>query len=112
MSTLIEHAEREFELTGWDMSDEMNQLVVNDVMELIRVFSNQDHSGMSAPYVAGIFSRLATRQILGELTGADDEWVEGDIHSVAWKSLVGRPGVGDEPNILTEVAGCVACWQP
>lgn len=85
---LVEHAEREFELCGWDMSDEMNQAVVQDVMELIRLFSSQGHSGMSAPYVAGMFAKLATYQILGELTGADDEWeyVADDGEEPLWQN--------------------------
>lgn len=44
------------------------------VMELIKVFDKQNHSGMSAKVVANVFMRLVDHEPLTALTGADDEW--------------------------------------
>ena len=46
------------------------------LLELCEVFSNQDHSGMSAGVVSSLFSRLVKSLPLTPLTGTDDEWIE------------------------------------
>lgn len=72
---LITHAEKEMEL-AWPESEEMQDAVKKDVLQLIEVFAKQGHSGMSAPYVLGVFTKLARFEPLAPLTGADDEWME------------------------------------
>ena len=72
---LITHAEKEMEL-AWPKSNEMQDAVKKDVLQLIEVFAKQGHSGMSAPYVLGVFTKLARFEPLSPLTGADDEWTE------------------------------------
>ena len=78
MSNLVEHAKKEFEILGWNdlPEDDMQTWVVNNLLELLEVFSKQGHSGSSAPYVINLFKRLANFGIIAELTGEDDEWVE------------------------------------
>lgn len=76
--SLIEHAKFELELQGL-MSEEgdfYGGMTGKAVMELIEVFSKQGHSGMSAPIVVDLFSKLANYEQLGGLTGKDEEWNE------------------------------------
>jgi hypothetical protein len=44
------------------------------ILELIRVFEDQDHDLKPAPYTIDVFRRLASGIPLSHLTGADDEW--------------------------------------
>lgn len=81
MSNLSEYAKKEMDL-AWPESDEMQDLVKKDVLELIEKFSDQNHSGMSAPYVLRIFNRLVNWLPILPLTGEEDEWNDpnGDEH--------------------------------
>lgn len=78
MSNLEFHAENELRAIapkpGQDCT--YHNMIVADVMELIKVFAAQEHSGSSAPLVTRLFSKLAMFEPLAPLTGADDEWVE------------------------------------
>jgi len=77
--SLIEHAEREFELLGWrrpNDPDDPQNWVCDNVVELLKVFSEQGHSGSSAPYVMGVFEKAARFEPLAPLTGDDNEWME------------------------------------
>lgn len=79
MSNLIEHAKREFLAAGYipldqEQEDGPNKWIQESVLELIRVFSEQGHSGSSAPYCIGYFSKLAAFEPLVPLTGEDSEW--------------------------------------
>jgi len=78
MSGLIEHAKKEFEVLGWvDLpEDDMQTWVVENLLELLEVFSKQGHSGSSAPYVMNLFNKLARYKPLSPLTGEEDEWGE------------------------------------
>ena len=74
---LIEFAEHELKAAGlYDADAAYGGLIPDAVMELIRAFAAQGHSGNSARIVAGLFHKLAGYKALGPLTGADDEWVE------------------------------------
>ena len=77
--SLIEHAKRELKLAGYDLNDiedDMNGWMAENVLELMEVFANQGHSGMSAPYCIELFSTLAKYDVLSPLTGEDNEWVD------------------------------------
>jgi hypothetical protein len=75
---LIEHAKTELEIAGFfDKDSDYDGAIGESVMELIKVFSEQGHSGMSAPYVADIFQKLAKFEPLMGITGRDEEW--GDV---------------------------------
>jgi len=71
---LLEYAKRELEQHM--AKDGYNDLLKHAVLELIEVFENQQHSGMSAPIVLSLFSRLADYKPLSPLTGEDSEWDE------------------------------------
>lgn len=78
MSNLIDHAKREFLACGYkpveECEDDPNKWIQESVLELLEVFGKQGHSGSSAPYCIGYFTRLANFQPLSPLTGEDSEW--------------------------------------
>lgn len=78
MMGLLDHAEKEFELAGWKDAgvDKSQEWVMDNIRELLTVFSKQGHSGSSAPYVLNLFSILARFEIITPLTGADEEWMD------------------------------------
>lgn len=73
--SLVTHAKREMEL-AWPESEEMQDMVKANVLELMKVFAEQGHSGFSASYVLNTFYKLAKFEVISPLTGADDEWME------------------------------------
>lgn len=74
MSNLIQHAERELQFlrTG----DEMNESMADDLIDVVKLFAGQGHSGMSAGYALSILPKLLAFEPVGPLTGEDSEWVE------------------------------------
>lgn len=71
------HAEREFQALGWDFTEDgPNRWIRDNVLELLKAFSAQGHSGSSAPYAIGLFEKLARFEPLCPLTGAAEEWTE------------------------------------
>ena len=96
MSNLIQHALVEFRAAGWtddngNFNDEMQELICKHVLELLTVFSNEGHSGTSAPYTIDLFSKLAMFEPIVPITGEDWEWA--DV-SGFWADV---SGVADEP---------------
>jgi hypothetical protein len=55
--------------------DGPDRWIQENVIQLLKVFSTQGHSGSSAPYAISYFERLAKHKPLGPLTGEDREWV-------------------------------------
>ena len=55
--------------------------ICEHVLKLLEVFSDEGHSGSSAPYAVGLFEKLALFEPIVPLTGEDWEWNEagGDI---------------------------------
>jgi len=74
--SLLQHAKTELELIGAfsEEDDFYGGMTGKAVMELIEVFINQGHSGMSAPLVIDLFSKLANYEPLQPITGKDEEW--------------------------------------
>lgn len=82
--SLVEHAKRELSLVGYNLNDTEegpNKWIVENILELMEVFSKQGHSGSSAPYCIGMFSTLAKYEILSPLTGEDNEWRNVSMYS-------------------------------
>jgi len=72
---LVDYAIDELKAIGmYGTGDEMNQMMSNNIIELLEVFSKQGHSGFSAPYCINMFKQLANYKPLSPLTGNDDEW--------------------------------------
>ena len=85
MSNLIKHAEEEFKRAGYiplheEQEDGPNAWIQENVIELLKVFSEQGHSGFSAPYCINLFAKLAKFELLTPLTGEDDEWNDVTSH--------------------------------
>ena len=81
MSNLEKHALMEFKAAGWldesgNYTDEMQEMICRHVLALLDVFSNEGHSGSSAPYAINMFSRLAKFEPIAPLTGEDWEWTD------------------------------------
>ena len=78
MSNLKDHALMEFRAAGWlndtGYIDEMQGMICDHVLKLLEVFSDEGHSGSSAPYAINVFTRLAKFEPLVPLTGEDWEW--------------------------------------
>lgn len=72
---LVRHACDELELAGYRDDDKMNAQMASDVVDLLRVFGAQGHSGFSAGFARQLFGTLSGFKPLGPLTGADNEWM-------------------------------------
>jgi len=103
MSNLIKHAERELKLAGlFDKDSDYNGMLGDAVMELMKVFSNQGHSGMSASMVSSLFDKLSRFKQLTPLTFKDDEWNEPGENSYQNKrrSSVFKDGKDGKPYFI------------
>jgi hypothetical protein len=79
MSNMLKWAEQELRYAGYDINDPEdgpNRWLAEGTLELLKVFSDQGHSGSSAPYAVALFEKLAMWKPIAPLTGADDEWNE------------------------------------
>lgn len=55
--------------------EESDLWVRENLIDLVRVFSAQNHSGLSASYVSGVLIRLLKFEPIGPIRGTEDEWV-------------------------------------
>ncbi len=79
MNEFQKYAMRELRAMGWDLEDQTdgpNKWARENLLELLEVFGKQGHSGNSAPWILGMFAKLAAFEPLGPLTGADSEWTD------------------------------------
>ncbi len=81
LSNYITHAMNEFRAAGWvdeagKWTDDMQEAICKHVLDLLRVFGSEGHSGSSAPYTISLFSTLAKFDPVTPLTGEDWEWNE------------------------------------
>ncbi len=82
MSNLMTHALNELRIayapapagSSQDEPDYGNEHIPNAVLELIKVLSQQGHSGGSIGVTIDLFTQLANFKPLGPLTGVDAEW--------------------------------------
>jgi hypothetical protein len=79
MSNMLKWAEEELRYAGYNVNDPEdgpNRWLAEGTLELLKVFSDQGHSGTSAPYAVALFEKLAMWKPIAPLTGEDDEWME------------------------------------
>jgi hypothetical protein len=77
MSNLEEHAERELRRAGlFDEDADYGGKLAPAIMELIRIFAAEGHSGMSAAWSIQLFTRLASFKALTPLTDDSAEWFD------------------------------------
>ncbi len=74
MNNYIKHANREFDVLGWPGDCDMQTMICNQLVELLKVFADHGHSGSSAPYTVNLFKKLAMFEPISPLTGEDSEW--------------------------------------
>lgn len=79
MNNYEKHARMEFHAAGWTdadgkFKDEMQEAICNHVLDLLKVFSDEGHSGTTAPYTVSLFKQLAMFEPVVPLTGEDWEW--------------------------------------
>lgn len=73
---LAHHALTELQAAGYFDGDAMNASAAADLVDLVRVFAAQGHSGFSAPAMVHMFREVANLKPLGPLTGANSEWFD------------------------------------
>lgn len=78
MAGLVEFAEGELNLLLKSCKDseslKMQKSVNDDILDIIKLFSSQGHSGFSANYSLNILKRLLDYKPLSAITGSEDEW--------------------------------------
>jgi hypothetical protein len=73
--TMLEYAEKEWDLAfPPEQSDEMQNWIKENVMQLLKVFSDQGHTNMTGGYTLNAFARLARYKPIAPLTGEESEW--------------------------------------
>lgn len=76
-SNLVAHAKAELDLLGMgENADDMDKFMRDAVLDIVKKFAEQGHSGFSASYAVSVLSKLLAYEPLSPLTGKDDEWVE------------------------------------
>ena len=59
---------------------DMQIMMNNDVMELLKVFEEQGHSGFSASIAINLFSKLAKYKLITEIEDNPEDWDENGQH--------------------------------
>lgn len=82
MSNLVEFAQNELNILLKSCTDseslKMQKVMNDDIMEIVKKFASQGHSGFSAQYALSLVTRLLQYKPITPLTGEDEEWVELD----------------------------------
>lgn len=68
-----DYAVREMDI-AWPESDDIQDEIKKDALEIIDAFTAQGHSGISGSYLIGVLERLLRFKPLTPLTGEDNEW--------------------------------------
>jgi len=72
---LVTHAEAELQRAGlFDKDSDYNGMLGNSVLELMKIFSKQGHSGFSAMLTLQIFNKVANWKSLTPITNDPKEW--------------------------------------
>lgn len=72
---MVEYAKSELARIGTD-EEGMQNVINQNILEIVEVFSNQGHSGFSAGYALSVLDRLLRFKPIQPLTGEADEWRE------------------------------------
>ena len=109
MSNLVKHAKRELEFAGlFDKDSDYDGMAGRAVMELVKVFAKQGHSGMSASLVRNLFNKVADFKPLNPITCEEKEWGEAISEDNYYQnkrcSAVFKNGKDGKPYYLDAVA--------
>jgi hypothetical protein len=72
-SSMVKFARKELSLIG-GQDDEMQDWMNDNLIDMVKKFASQGHSGFSASYAIGVLEKLLRYEALTPLTGKDDEW--------------------------------------
>lgn len=76
MSNLVKHAKQEIELAGlFDKDSDYNGGIGEAVMDLVKTFAKQGHSGFSARYTLEVFNVVANFKPLTPIGKSKKEWM-------------------------------------
>ncbi len=79
----VDHSEYELKKAGLlDKDSDYGGMIGKAVLELMKVFASQGHSGMSAAYVRDLFNKLSNFKTLSPITSDPDEWTNVVEYSV------------------------------
>ena len=85
MSNLVKHAERELKLVGmFDKDADYGGALASQILELVKVFSGQGHSGASAGITITVLIKLLKFKNLTPITSDKKEWSE--VGTNLWQS--------------------------
>lgn len=77
---MVEKAKYELDLIVKNCKDDeerkMQEAINKDILDIVELFANQDHSGFTAEYAIPIINKLLRQSFVTPLTGEDDEWIE------------------------------------
>ncbi len=77
MSNLVDYAEAELERTGMGKdAQDVDKWMHDNVIAVVKAFSEGGHSGASASYAVGIIEKLLRYEPLTPLTYEPDEWMD------------------------------------
>jgi hypothetical protein len=97
--TMTERAIEELKLAGlYDKDSDYDGEIGKAVEELLKVFSNQGHSGFSAHITIDVFSKIAGGGLLIPLNGTPNEWneINGIIQNKRYYSVFAKNKLGEE----------------
>lgn len=72
--SLTSYAESELARMPHD-EDGMQDLMDKNILEIVKIFGEQGHSGFSADYALSVLERLLRFKPITPLTGEEDEWI-------------------------------------
>lgn len=76
MSNLVKHAKEELKLAGlFDKDSDYDGMLGEAVLELVKVFAKQGHSGFSANWTLDVFDKVARYKPLTAIGTTKDEWM-------------------------------------
>lgn len=94
MSNLVRHAEFELRRAGlFDKDSDYDGMIGEAVMKMIKVFSEEGHSGYSAMLTLKVFNEVAKFKTLTPITSSPDEWMQvspdimPDGSPTVWQSI-------------------------
>lgn len=77
MSDLVDFAESEMRRAGlFDKDSDYGGMLGPAILNMVKVFADEGHSGASAGIAISIFEKVARFEPLTPLTGEEDEWME------------------------------------